>query len=107
MTIRELKLPKSISKLFSKLDEKIIVQTLQIALQRTIAQERKELKTVQARIRQFEKRYKKTFRQFEKNLPSKGDYRIHEDYGEWSFLQEKAGILKNDIADYEKVYGGL
>lgn len=107
MTITELKLPKSISKLYSKLDEKVLLHALQIALQRTIAQERKELKIVQARIRKFERRYKKTFQEFEKRLPPEGDYRIHEDYGEWSFLQEKAEILVKDIADYEKVYGRL
>ena len=107
MTTTDLKLPKSISRLYSRLDEKVLLQALQIALRRTIAQERKELKTVQTRIRKFERKYKKRFREFEKNLPPEGDYVIHEDYGEWSFLHEKAGILAQDIADYEKVYGRL
>ncbi len=107
MTVKELKLPKSISRLYSKLDEKIFVQALQIALRRTIAQERKELKTVQARISKFERKYKKRFREFEKNIPPEGDYRVHEDYIEWSFLHDKAVILEKDINDYDRVYGGL
>jgi len=106
MTTTELNLPKSITRLYSKLDEKVLLQALQIALRRTIAQERKELKTVQARISKFERKYKKRFREFEKNLPPEGDYVIHEDYGEWSFLEEKAKLLSQDIADYERVYGG-
>jgi DNA-binding ferritin-like protein (Dps family) len=107
MNIGEYRLPKSLSHLYSKLDEKILVQALQIALRRTIAQERKELKSTQARIRKFEHKYKKRFREFEKNIPPQGDYVVHEDYAEWSFLQDKAEILERDVADYEKVYGGL
>jgi DNA-binding ferritin-like protein (Dps family) len=76
------------------------VEALQIALRRTIAQERKELKTVQARILKFERKYKQRFREFEKNIPPEGNYQVHEDYIEWSFLHEKAEILAQDITDY-------
>jgi hypothetical protein len=65
------------------------------------------MKKVQERLKKFEQKYKTHFETFEKELPPQGDYTLHEDYGEWAYLHERAEALAQDIADFEQVYGSL
>jgi len=45
------------------------------------------------------------FETFEERMPSAGNYETHEDYGEWSYLVEKAWTLAQDITNYERLNG--
>ncbi len=51
---------------------------------------RKSSKTINKRIKIFEKKYKTNFQDFRKNLPEDAGYQMHEDYGEWSYLVDSA-----------------
>ncbi len=105
MTTIQLKLPEAVAKIYPKVGEKVFLQALRESVKRLITEERQELKLTNARIRKFERKYKCRFDAFEKRMPSKGDYEIHEDYGEWSYLVEKAKVLTQDVADYERLTG--
>lgn len=105
MTTIQLKLPEPAARLYPKVGEKIFLQAFRESVKRLIAEERQELKITNARIRKFERKYKKRFETFEKHMPAEGNYETHEDYGEWSYLMEKAKRLAQDIADYERLNG--
>jgi hypothetical protein len=40
-----------------------------------------------------------------KNLPPDGDYQLHEDYGEWSYLVDVAASIEKHISNYKKLNG--
>ncbi len=107
MTTIQIKLPKSIARLYPKVGEKALLQALRESVQRLIREEREELKTIKSRLRKFERKYKMRFEAFEKHLPPDGDYKIHEDYGEWSYLRDRAATIARDLASYERLYGSL
>ncbi len=105
MTTITLKVPASTAKLYPKVGKKIFLQALRAAVQRLITEERQELRKVNSQRRKFERKYKMAFGRFEKKLPPEGSYLLHEDYGEWSYLEERAAIILSDIATYEQLYG--
>lgn len=103
MTTIQLKLPESVARFYPKIGEKIFLQALNESVRRLINEERVELKQTLARIRRYERKYKCKFATFKKRLSSQGNYEIHEDYGEWSYLEEKAKLMGDDIASYERL----
>jgi hypothetical protein len=103
MTTIQFKLPESVARLYPKIGEKIFLQALNESVRRLIAEERVELKQAMARIRRYERKYKCNFEVFEKRLSSEGNYETHEDYGEWSYLEEKVKLIADDIANYEQL----
>jgi len=105
MTTIQLKLPESVARFYPKIGEKIYLQALRESAKRLMAEEREELKITNARIRKFERKYKIKFEKFEKRMPSTGDFQMHEDYGEWSYLVEKAKRLAQDISSYAQLNG--
>ncbi|MDZ7290037.1 MAG: hypothetical protein ONB44_13675 [candidate division KSB1 bacterium] len=105
MTTIQLKLPESIARFYPKIGDKVFLQALRESVNRLIAEERQELKITKTRIRRYERKYKCTFETFEKRMPSGGNFDTHEDYGEWSYLVEKAKMIVNDIAEYERLVG--
>lgn len=107
MTTVQLNLPEPVAKVFPKIKEKILLQALRDSLHRTMLDERAELKKVRQRLRRFERKYGTDFEAFAKKLPPDGNYSLHEDYGEWSFLQTRMNTIARDLADYEKLYGAL
>lgn len=106
MTTIQLKLPESVARFYPKIGEKVFLQALNESVRRLIVEERKELKLTKTRIRRYERKYKCSFKVFQKRMSSEGNYAIHEDYGEWSFLEEKARLIGADIANYERLAGG-
>ena len=107
MTTVQLKLPKSVARLYPKIGEKALLQALRESVQRLIAEERQELRIIKTRLRKYERKYQMRFETFEKRMPPGGNYETHEDYGEWSYLHEKATTIARDVADYERLYGSL
>lgn len=107
MTTVQLNLPEPVAKVFPKIKEKILLQALRDSLHRTMIDERAELKKVKQRLRRFERKYGKSFDTFAKKIPPQGNYAVHEDYGEWSYLQERMNAIVQDLADYKKLYGAL
>lgn len=103
MTTIQLKLPESVARFYPKIGEKIFLQALNESARRLIKEERVELKQTMARIRRYERKYKCNFKIFEKRLSAEGNYETHEDYGEWSYLEEKAKLIGDDIANYERL----
>ena len=105
MTTIQLKLPDRVARFYPKIGEKVFLQALRESVKRLIIEERQELKNTNARIRKYERKYKMNFETFEKRMPSAGDYETHEDYGEWSYLVEKAKALVQDIDNYGRLNG--
>jgi len=105
MTTITLKVPASTAKLYPKVGEKVFLQALRESVQRVITEERLELRKVNSQRRKFERKYKMPFARFEKKLPPNGSYQLHEDYGEWSYLEERAAAILSDINTYEQLYG--
>jgi hypothetical protein len=105
MTIIQLELPESVARFYPKISEKVFLQALRVSVKRLIAEERQELKITKAGIRKYERKYKMRFEAFKERMPPEGNYETHEDYGEWSYLVEKAEIIAQDIADYERLCG--
>lgn len=103
MTTIQLKLPESVARFYPKIGEKVFLQALNESVRRLINEERAELKQTMARIRRYERKYKCKFAAFEKRLSAEGNYEAHEDYGEWSYLEEKAKLIGEDIANYERL----
>jgi len=100
-----LNVPESIAELYPKVGEKLLLSTLREAIKRLIREEQRNLKAVQRRILVFERKYKADFSDFQKNLPPEGDFRLHEDYGEWSYLTDVAMAINKDIANYQRLNG--
>ena len=100
-----MEVPEPIAELYPKVGEKLLLSTLREAIKRSIREEQRNLKTIQKRIVVFERKYKTDFSDFQKNLPSEGDYRLHEDYGEWSYLMDVAIAIEKDIAQYQRLNG--
>lgn len=105
MTSITLKVPASTAKLYPKVGAKVFLQALRESVQRLIAEERQELRKVNGLRRKFERKYKMPFERYEKKLPPEGSYLLHEDYAEWSYLEERAAAILSDISTYEQLYG--
>lgn len=103
MTTIQLKLPKAVARFYPKISEKVFLQALNESVRRLIDEERAELKLTKARIRRFERKYKCSFSIFAKRFSAAGNFETHEDYGEWSYLEEKTKRLREDIENYEKL----
>lgn len=102
-----LKLPESIAELYPKVGEKVFLSALRESVKHTIKEEQKTLLGINKRIKSFESKYKTDFSNFQKNLPPDGDYELHEDYGEWSYLTDVAAEIKKDIANYQRLNGAV
>ncbi len=107
MTTITLKVPASAAKLYPKVGEKIFLQALRESARRLIAEEQRELRKINSQRRKFERKYKMPFTRFEKKIPPEGSYLLHEDYGEWSYLEERAAAILSDVTTYEQLYGTL
>jgi len=92
-----------VARFYPKVGEKIFLQALNESVRRLIDEERSELKLTKARIRRYERKYKCNFQAFAKRLSFEGNYETHEDYGEWSYFEEKAKLISDDIANYERL----
>jgi len=103
MTTIQLDLPETVARFYPKIGKKVFLQALNESVRRLIEEERLELKRTMARIRRYERKYKCNLEAFTKRLSSKGNYETHEDYGEWSYLEEKAKLIGDDIANYERL----
>lgn len=47
----------------------------------------------------FEKKYKCTFIEFEKEMPKEGDFQLHEDYVKWSFWEDVLDRIEKDLRE--------
>lgn len=99
-------LPDTIADLYSKVGEKLFLSTLRVAVDNLIEEERQSLLNIQIRIQGFEKKYKSNFEEYEQNFPADANYQMHEDYGEWSYLNDVQKAIEKDIQTYQKLRGG-
>jgi len=102
-----LNVPESIAELHSKVGDKLFLSALRVSLKHFIRDEQRNLKSIQKRIAAFERKYKADFLSFQENLPSEGDYQLHEDFGEWSYLIDVAHAIEKDMATYQRLNGAL
>jgi len=100
-----LELPGSMAELYPKVGDRVFRSALRLSLKQLIKEERNNLKTIHKRLSIFEKKYKATFAEFEKSLPADGDVQLHEDYGEWSYLEAVAKSISDDIEKYHRLNG--
>ena len=100
-----LNLPESIAELYPKVGDKVFLSALRESIKRLIGEEQRNLEVINNRIKNFEKKYKTNFKNFQENLPPNGDYQLHEDYGEWSYLVDVAAAFEKDIANYQRLNG--
>lgn len=100
-----LELPETMAELYPKVADRVFRSALRLSLKQLIKEERNKLKTIYKRMSVFEKKYKATFAEFEKSLPSDGDVQLHEDYGEWSYLDAVAKAIEYDIEKYHRLNG--
>jgi len=102
-----LKLPESIAELYPKVGEKVFLAALRESIKHAINEKQQTLVDINKRIKSFESKYKTNFNKFQKQLPPDGDYKLHEDYGEWSYLTDVAAQIKKDIANYQRLNGAV
>lgn len=100
-----LELPESMAELYPKVGNKVFLSALHLSVKQLIRDEQKKLKSINKRMSVFEKKYRATFSEFEKSLPSDGDVQLHEDYGEWSYLVTVADSIQEDIQKYSHLNG--
>ena len=100
-----LNVPESIAELHAKVGDKLFLSALREAVKQLIRKEQRDLKIIQKRITVFERKYKTEFGKFQENLPPEGDYQLHEDYGEWSYLTDVARTIEKDLAIYQRLNG--
>lgn len=100
-----IKVPEPIAKLYPKVGDKLFLSALREAVKLLIAQEQKNLKLIQKRMTRYERKYKTNFANFSKSLPPDGDYQLHEDFGEWSYLMDVVRAIEDDLATYRRLNG--
>jgi hypothetical protein len=93
MTEATIKIPGNID--IKKVSDEIIYKAFAIAVEKRQKEIRNELKRVEAKIRRFEKKYKMAFTEYEKKM---GDtVQAHDDWIDWSFLEEVRKELSKDL----------
>lgn len=100
-----IELPESMAELYPKVGNKVFLSALRLSVKQLIKEEQKKLKSINKRMSAFERKYKVTFTEFEKSLPSDSDVQLHEDYGEWSYLVTVANAIEEDIQQYRRLNG--
>jgi len=100
-----LNLPDSIAEFYPRIGEKLFLLALRESIKRLVEDEQKNLETLKPRIKKFEQKYKMDFQTFQQNLSPDGDYQLHEDYGEWSYLVDVVTEINKDIANYQRLNG--
>jgi hypothetical protein len=97
MTEATIKIPGNID--IKKVSDEIIYKAFAIAVEKRRKEIRNELKRVEAKIRRFEKKYKMTFTEYEKEM---GDtVQAHDDWIDWSFLEEVRKDLNKEFENFQ------
>jgi len=84
---------------FKRLSEEIIYKSVAIAIELKKKELKREVKRVESKIKKFEKKYRHGLAEFEKTM---GDtLQAHDDWMDWSFLEETRSELLSEIQNLE------
>ena len=100
MTRVELTIPDKLSKIDSTLRDEMLVGAIRDVASVQLRGKEEELEEAKIHIREFEGKYKKKLKFFEKEFPKDAGHKLHEDLIEWSFWNdvfEKIQKLVNDL----------
>jgi hypothetical protein len=97
----QISVPEIIARLYSESKAGVVREVLlgairQVALAK-LAEEKDNLREALDKIISFEDKYKLSFSDFEQNMPTEGDFQVHEDYVEWSFWTDVYKRSANDL----------
>jgi len=100
MTKIEITVPDKLSKIDPELQEKLLAGAIREVASVQLREKEEDLDEARKNILEFERKYHKSFADFEKEFPKEADHRLHEDLVEWSFWNdvfEKARELVKDL----------
>lgn len=99
MTEAIIRLPGNID--VAKIPEELLYKAFAIAVSKQKKELKRELKQIDSKIKKFEKRYKKSLSEFESTM---GDsVKEHDDWMDWSFLDETRKQILKDMENFDKV----
>jgi hypothetical protein len=82
-----------------KLPEDIIYKSVTIAIELKKKEMKRDLKRLESKIKRFEKKYRMEFPEFEKSMED--SFQAHNDWMDWSFLEETRKQLLNEARNFE------
>lgn len=101
----ELIIPDKLSKIDPELRERLLAGALREVASTQLKEKEKELEEAKEHILKFEKKYNKSFRDFEKGFPKDTGYEAHEDLVEWSFWNDVYERLQSLVKDLRLMLG--
>lgn len=107
MTTVNITIPDILSS-FNKIKrEEVLLSAIRHVVVGKLKEEKKEAEKAIKGIKKYEKRYEMSFKEFEKNMSKNGDYRLHEDWVDWSFQNDVYNRTQEDMQKLQRLFGEI
>ncbi|MCH8317267.1 MAG: hypothetical protein IIA88_02020 [Bacteroidetes bacterium] len=105
MTKIELTIDDRFSKIDTELRNKLLTGAIRKVASVQLKDKEKELAEAKKNNLKFEKKYHRNYENFKKTLPKEADYKLHEDFVEWSFWNDVFTKAQHLVKDLRFVLG--
>ncbi|NIA30986.1 MAG: hypothetical protein GWP06_13865 [Actinobacteria bacterium] len=101
MTSITLKIPDRYSEILNDADDSLYLEALNFVTQKKLSLKMKEKRKVEKRIKQYEKKYNCSYKEFQKTM---GDSQaVHDDWIEWTYLDESDKEISKFIERFQQL----
>ena len=105
MTKIELVVPDKLTKIDPALRDSLLAGAIRDVAAIQLKEKEEEVKDAKRNLQRFEEIYNKSFEDFIKEFPEDANFKLHEDFVEWSFWNDVSKKSEHLINDLEYVLG--
>lgn len=107
MTTLNVTVPDILSKFDRIRKEEILLGAIRHVVVAKLREEKKDAEKALKTIKGYEKKYKMSFEEFEKNMPRGGDADLHENWLDWSFYSDVYSRIQEDVQKLQRLLGEI
>jgi uncharacterized membrane protein YheB (UPF0754 family) len=107
MTTIEITVPDILSKFDRLKTKEVLLGAIRHVVVAKLKEEKKEKEKALRNIKKYERKYKMSIEEFEKNMPKDADYQLHEDWIDWSFWNSVYKRIEKDIQKFQVILGEM
>jgi hypothetical protein len=101
MTEITIKVPNAIRELIKDIDEPIYLEAVKVIARKKLQSRRKQIKELELKNKQFEKKYSLNFDVFSTNLPDSKE--AHDDWIEWTYIISTFNEMQKSMQKLEQI----
>lgn len=105
MTTIKVTIPDILSKVEDLKKNEILLGAIRYVVIAKLKEEKGEAEKALRNVKKYERKYKMSLKEFEGNMPGGGDYKLHENWLDWSFWNEVYGRTQKDMQKLQRLTG--